>query len=106
RRCFQHCSPRSQFQSQRLWRESRQAFRDFGKGPCGSHSSMRLDELCRVDPTARVFAVTGSDERRDEFAHFEVIMVEITTVACADGRDLLVAFYGLPRMDEHVLHMS
>src|SRR6266446_7274442 len=69
---FQRCWSRSQFQSQLLWRESRQSFRGFGKRPCGSYSSVLLNEFGRVKPAARVFAITRADERRDEFAHFKM----------------------------------
>src|SRR3954454_16453840 len=52
---------------------------------------MLPDELARVQPSARVFAITGTDERRDEFTHFKMQMREVFAVSASDLRDLLTA---------------
>ena len=69
-------------------------------GYCQTGLPMCLDEFGWIEPTARVFAVTRADERREEFAHFKVKMGEITAVGGADRRDLLAAFHRFPRMHE------
>src|SRR5207248_1420090 len=72
----------------------------------GFGSSMSFDKLCRIDPTARVFAITGTDERGEKFAHFEMEMGEVATIGGADGRDLLSAFHGFAGMHQHVLNVA
>src|SRR5207248_9688573 len=71
----------------------------------GSDSSMRLDKLCRINPTARVLAITGPDERREELAHFKMEMREIAAIGGADGCDLLTALHGFAGMHQHVLQV-
>src|SRR6202011_3116749 len=66
---------------------------------------MRLDEFGRIEPAARVCAVTRADERGEEFAHFKMEMGKIAAVRCPDSRDLLAAFHEAAGMNEHVLHM-
>ena len=66
---------------------------------------MRIDELRSVNPAARVFAITGANERRDEFAHLKMEMGEIAAVGAADSRDFLAAFHRFARMHQHILHM-
>src|SRR6266571_2396522 len=70
-----------------------------------NRSAMRLDEFCRVHPSARVFAITGTDERRDEFAHLEMKMGEVTGFGGSDSRNLLAALHCLTRVHQHVLHV-
>src|ERR1700730_3504010 len=90
RRRFQHYSSRIQFQIRSQSQPLAQGFRA---------SSMFLDKLCWVDPAARVFAIAGADERREEFTHFEMKMREVTAVGRADSRDLLATFHGFSGMD-------
>src|SRR5437588_4914645 len=71
-----------------------------------SDSSVRLDELCWIKPATRVLAITGTDERSNEFAHFKMKMGEVTTVGGSDRRNLLTAFHRLARMHQHVLNVS
>src|SRR5436853_7431770 len=68
--------------------------------------TLRLDELRWINPAARVFAIPETDERRDEFAHFEMEVGDVTAVCCADGRDLLAALHDLAGMHQHILHVS
>src|SRR5260370_23332235 len=70
-----------------------------------SRLSVLLDKFRSVKPAAGVFAVTRADERREEFAHLKMKVGKVTAVGGANSRDLLAAFHGLARMDEHVSHM-
>lgn len=52
---------------------------------------MLLDELARIDPAARIFAVTKANEGCGEFSHLEMQVSEVTAASVSDGRDLLPA---------------
>ena len=67
---------------------------------------MRLNKFRRVEPAAGVFAVTWPDERRDEFAHFEMKMREVAAVRGANSRDLLATLHRFAWMHKHVLNVS
>src|SRR5947207_1689103 len=63
-------------------------------------------EIARIQSAVCFFAVTGADERRDEFAHFKMQMSEILTVSRANGCDLLAAAHIIPRRHQNLVAMA
>src|SRR5581483_2065674 len=54
-------------------------------------AAMRVDESRPVNPTVRILPITRPDERRDELAHLEMQMREVSAAARANSCDLLPA---------------
>jgi hypothetical protein len=77
---------------------------------CPSHiillrAAVRFDECSRVKPAPHIFAITRSDERRDELAHFEMQMGKITATRGPDGSDLLATPDLIASLHEHCFDM-
>src|SRR5258708_24463633 len=67
---------------------------------------MRRDECRRVEPAARVTAITWPDKRRHEFAHLKMQMGKVPAVSRSDRRDLLTPAYLVAWVGEHLFHVS
>ena len=67
---------------------------------------MFRDEIARIQPAGCLFAVTGANKWRNEFAHFKMEMREILTVSRANGCDLLAATHVIPRIDQYLVAMA
>src|SRR5689334_8408042 len=68
-------------------------------------ATMLEDELAGIQPSSRVRAITGSDERRRELAHFKMQVSEIMTIGGTDGGDLLTALNLLIGINEDLFHV-
>src|SRR5207248_10047299 len=82
-----------------------------GHLPGSSHilfrrAAMFRYEIARIQPTVCLFAVTGANKWRDEFAHFKMEMREILTISRANGCDLLAAPHVIPCIDQYLVAMA
>src|SRR5882724_5444111 len=67
---------------------------------------MFRDEIARIQPAVCLFAVTGANKWRDEFAHFKMQMGEILTVSRTYGCDLLAATHVVSRSHQNLVAMA
>ena len=67
---------------------------------------MFRDEIARIQPTVCLFAVTGTNKGRNEFAHFKMEMREILTISSANGCDLLAAPHIVPSIHQYLVAMA
>ena len=67
---------------------------------------MFADKVCWIEPAIGFFAITWSDKRRDELAHFEMEMGKILPAGGSDRRDFLAAVHIVASMDQYFLAMA
>ncbi len=67
---------------------------------------MLLDEGGGIEPAMGVLTISRADERRFEFAHFEVKMREVTAIGGPDGGDFFASLHRLARLNEDGLDVG